>query len=145
MKRCCPRIVPKPLTAVLLAFVVVAGCGKGSPEKYLKIGQDHLNKGKTKEALKAYSQAIDADSKCKKAYIGRAICYADLGQDKKAIADYTKAIELDPSGDAYPYDQRSILYRRAKQNDKAEADKAKAEVIRDGRWEELGNEKNRRR
>lgn len=144
MKRCV-RIVPRSLTVVLFALVVAAGCGKGSPEAYLKAAQDHLNKGKTQEAMQAYSQAIDADPGCKKAYVGRAICHADLGQDAKAIADYTKAIELDPSGDAYPYDQRSILYRRANQNDKADADKKKAEAIRDGRWEELGSEKNRRR
>ena len=54
--------------------------------------------------------------------------YNETGQPQKALADFSKAIELDPS-DSYPYEQRAAIYRnhlndsrRADADDRAAAD-----------------------
>lgn len=125
--------------AVALGCLFVAGCARQSPEEYLKNGERLLSAGKKKEAIAEFTKAIEIDSKCVKAYLNRAMCYNETGRPKRAVADFSRAIELDPT-DAYPYDQRAILYRTVlNEPSKAAADMAKAEAIRDKRWDELKN------
>jgi tetratricopeptide (TPR) repeat protein len=55
------------------------------------------------------------------AYNNRGSAYIELGEYEKAIADYTKSIELDPTNIILYYD-RSMAYNRTGEWDKAIAD-----------------------
>ncbi|HLW66308.1 MAG TPA: tetratricopeptide repeat protein, partial [Gemmataceae bacterium] len=61
------------------------------------------------EALKLVEQAIAADAKSADAYALRADIRTASRQFDKAVADYTKAIELNPQSAAL-YDQRGTAY-----------------------------------
>ena len=52
----------------------------------------------------------------------------DRGETEKAIADYTKAIELDRN-DAAPYQNRGSLYQKMGETEKAKLDFAKAKEL----------------
>ncbi len=116
----------------------LSGCGGGgAPDEHMAKGQRLLADGKKEAAIAEFTKAIEIDPECVKAYLNRAMCYNETGQPREAVADFSKAIELNPT-DAYPYDQRAILYRNVlNEPAKAAADTAKAEAIRDKRWDEL--------
>ena len=59
------------------------------------------------------------------AYRNRGLSYSDLGQYRRAIEDYDKAIELDPN-DATAYYNRGLTYRRLGQYRRAIEDFDKA-------------------
>jgi tetratricopeptide (TPR) repeat protein len=123
--------------AVAFGCLLAGGCARRSPDAHLARGERLLSAGKKKEAAAAFTKAIEIDPKCVQAYLNRAMCYNETGQPKRAVADFSKAIELNPT-DAYPYDQRALLYRTVlNEPSKAAADMAKAEIIRDKRWDEL--------
>ncbi len=125
------------ILAAAFGCLLAAGCARRSPDEHLRKGERLLSADKKTEAIAEFTKAIEIDRKCVKAYLNRAMCYNETGQPKRAVADFSKAIELDPT-DAYPYDQRAILYRTVlNEPAKAAADKAKAEAIRDKRWDEL--------
>src|SRR5262249_48884640 len=58
------------------------------------------------------------------AWINRGIVYTSMGQPDKAIADFSKAIELDPKG-AAAWTKRGIAYEDLGQHEKALADLSK--------------------
>ena len=53
------------------------------------------------------------------------VSYDELGQYQTAIADYTKAIQLDPDY-ALAYNNRGVAYRNLGQYASADADETKA-------------------
>jgi tetratricopeptide (TPR) repeat protein len=65
--------------------------------------------GNHKQAIEAYSRAIELDPKYARAFIFRGIAYAFLGNYRQAIKDYDRAIELDPK-DAYSWGARGTAY-----------------------------------
>jgi Flp pilus assembly protein TadD len=138
---------------VVLAAVVAmgGGCSTSDPapakapkhkvakttQQIVEEGKDLLTKGQKAEAIRAFSRAIKADPKCKEAFSWRAAAFSETGKANEAVADYTKAIALDPN-DAYLYDQRSILYRTVlRDKTKAEADKDKAEKLREKQRDQI--------
>ncbi len=123
--------------AIMFVCLTLVGCGRQSPDEHMKAGEKLLASGKKDAAIAEFTKAIEVAPECLKAYLNRAMCYNETGQPKKAVADFSKAIELDPT-DAYPYDQRALLYRTVlNEPSKAASDTAKAEAIRDKRWDEL--------
>ena len=64
-------------------------------------------------------------------YCNRGIAYADLGQHRRAIEDFGKAIELVPSH-ASTYINRGNVYTRLDQHAKAQEDHAKGKSLRSG-------------
>ena len=60
------------------------------------------------------------------AYHNRGFAYGELKQYDKAIADFDKAIELNPEDVHVDYRNRGVAYRKLKQYDKAIADYDKA-------------------
>jgi Flp pilus assembly protein TadD len=52
--------------------------------------------------------------------------YGVLGQNRIAINDFTKAIQIGSSYDANAYDSRGLVYRRIGEAANADADDAKA-------------------
>ena len=61
-------------------------------------------------ALEAHSKAIELKPDYTDAYIYRARIYSEQGAYEQAIADYTKAIELDPPNLTLPYMERARTY-----------------------------------
>ena len=62
------------------------------------------------------------------AYYFRGNAYKAVGKNEEAIADYTKAIELDPK-DAINYSARGRAYKAVGKNEEAEADSAMAKAL----------------
>ena len=68
------------------------------------------------------------DSRSAPAYNNRGIAYRQQGEFEKAIADLTKAIELDPVV-AAPYNNRGFAFEKLGNKENAEADYAKAKEL----------------
>ena len=83
------------------------------------------NKGKYKEAIEKYDEAIELNPVFAEAYNNRGLAKGDLKQYQEAIADYEKAIELDPN-DADAYNNRGIAKNNLGQPQEAIADYNKA-------------------
>ncbi|MFZ5828567.1 MAG: tetratricopeptide repeat protein [Planctomycetota bacterium] len=125
-----------------LACLPVAGCDTvagrmANAAEAARQGDNFLAKGNRHKAVEAYTRAIKLKPDLTSAYLSRAVALNELGQPEEALADFTKAIELDPTN-SYPYEQRSHIYRTAlKDSRRADADKARAEALRQGRWNNL--------
>jgi Tfp pilus assembly protein PilF len=63
-----------------------------------------------------------------KAYRDRGIAYLSLGEDNKALADFSVALRFDPK-DARAYWNRGIVYRKKHLDREAEADFRKARQL----------------
>jgi len=76
---------------------------------WFKQGYAFQTAGNYKQAVEAYSRAIELDLKYVFAYSNRGVSYGILGDHRQAIKDYDKAIELDPK---YPvaYNNRAVTY-----------------------------------
>ena len=137
--------------AALAAALTLAGCSSQTPDgakpakhkvskttqQIIKEGRDLLDSGKKDKAIEAFDRAIKSDPLCKEAYAYRAAAFNETGKPKQAVADYTKAIELDPN-DSYLYDQRKLIYRHAlKDKAKAEADDQKATALREKQRDQI--------
>ncbi|MCS7303633.1 MAG: tetratricopeptide repeat protein [Thermoguttaceae bacterium] len=66
----------------------------------------------------------------------RGIARQESGQKQKALDDFSKAIELDPT-DNYALEQRAKLYREMGQMAKAQADEDLAAQLREKNREQL--------
>ena len=76
--------------------------------------------GKIEEALSEANQAVAQDPQSENVYRLRASIFRQLGQNQSALADYTKAIELDPSD--FNFDDRAEVYERLGRQCEAIAD-----------------------
>ena len=100
-------------------------------EKFFDSGFDKRKKGDNQGAIEDYTQAIQINHNWGKpsgtyfglpsAYTIRGNAYDDLKESQKAIADYTKAIEL-KSDYALAYYNRGIVHKNLKDYQKAIAD-----------------------
>ncbi|GIW82632.1 MAG: hypothetical protein KatS3mg105_4439 [Gemmatales bacterium] len=86
--------------SLLLSFVFlvhqagqVSGAGKTSDEQ-LKQAVQLIKSGKAKQALELLDRLIRNQPKNQRAYLLRGIVHEDLDEHKKAIADFTRVIEL---------------------------------------------------
>ncbi|KAG0214780.1 hypothetical protein BGX28_001415 [Mortierella sp. GBA30] len=60
-------------------------------------GIDCAQKGQLDDAIKAYTQAIQIDSKCVEAYVARGCTFANIKKWRAAIMDFRAALNLDPN------------------------------------------------
>jgi tetratricopeptide (TPR) repeat protein len=101
------------------------------PDAYER-GMDRFGRGAFQEAIDAFTQAIGERPDWAPAYVMRGNAYqkiTDTAQARwtesqyaeAAIADYTKAIQLDP-GDPEPWFHRAISYRVLRRSDMAVRD-----------------------
>ena len=90
--------------AVLLLALSLCACEQKAPEgptwqEQYDLGVKYLSEGNYKEAIIAFTAAIEIDPKNPLAYIGRGGAYVGSGETEEnlaaALADYEKAIELD--------------------------------------------------
>jgi tetratricopeptide (TPR) repeat protein len=84
--------------------------------------KEYSTKGQYDKAIDACTAAIGSpDSVAYLAYDNRGFAYLQKGHFDKAIADFTKAIEMKPT-EAYAYNYRGLSYYKQAQYDKAIAD-----------------------
>ena len=113
----------RPLVIALALALSAIGCGQ---DQYSDCNQekdlDRQIRGCTSiiERGKRESKSIRAG-----AYTNRGTAYQEKGEVDRAIADYTKAIALDPN-DATAYNNRGFAYYRKGESDRAIADYTKA-------------------
>jgi tetratricopeptide (TPR) repeat protein len=88
-----------------------------------------LRAGKIRSRLSRLHQSHRVKPEYVYAYYGRGNCYYEREKYDLAIADYTKAIELDPKDDV-AYFNRGDCYDKQGEYGKAEADFAKAEELK---------------
>ncbi len=148
------RKLPSLFFAGLLAVVGVVGanaqetkCAEGDHdcriaelEKALKadkknneinynLGLEYQNKGDHKKAIAYYDAYLKAGGRTPEmtaeGHNNRAIAYRASGEDDKALADYNKAIELDPSNANF-YVNRGNLLKASGEADGAIRDYSKA-------------------
>jgi len=121
------------LAILALVFVSLLGCGSSKrAQSLLEKGKKQLFDGNRKGAISTLSDAIKADPGLQEAYVFRGMCYNESNQPKKALKDFTQAIELKPN-DSYAYEQRALIYRNQLNDQaKAAADSKKAAELREG-------------
>ena len=74
----------------------------GDARPYFWTGVIHARRGDHLEAIRAYSEAIDENSRYRLAYHNRALSLMHLGHWQRAIDDCNAMIQLDPDdSDAY--------------------------------------------
>src|SRR5206468_536697 len=86
------------------------------------------------KARDAFNRAIRLNSSSAEAYLGRGIVFdqlVPLVKPEQALADLTKAIELDPKN-AEAYKRRADVFYRMDRSEQALSDYAKALAIRPG-------------
>ncbi|MGD1152000.1 MAG: tetratricopeptide repeat protein [Syntrophales bacterium] len=77
---------------------------------WLEKGSSLTKSGNYKDAIDAYSQAIELNPENAKAYRNRGVNYAMLANHNKAIKDLNKFVELSPKDAADAYVSRGIVY-----------------------------------
>lgn len=70
--------------------------GSAEAEKIIEVGLDFAHKGKLKDALRAFTRAIELDEGKCKAFRYRGISHARIGNHGAAISDFDKALERNP-------------------------------------------------
>ncbi|MBI5587181.1 MAG: tetratricopeptide repeat protein [Deltaproteobacteria bacterium] len=74
-----------------------------------------------KDSVTLWTHVIKTEGEIPLAYNSRGLVYQDLGEHKEAIADFNRAIELDPRY-AFPYNNRGYSYQRMKDYGQAAKD-----------------------
>ncbi|HEY6285729.1 MAG TPA: tetratricopeptide repeat protein, partial [Ktedonobacteraceae bacterium] len=95
---------------------------EAAAEACYEVGKGLGQERKYTESIRFLNRAIELNSDYTWAYIVRGLTYyEDLKEYQRAIADYNRAIELDPSN-AAGYNNRGLVYDNLKQYDQAIAD-----------------------
>src|SRR5262249_13836197 len=66
-------------------------------EQWLEAGDTYFDIKRYKEAMVAYSHAIQLHPRCVYAYYRRGLVYAQLKEYQEAINDYDRAVALNPN------------------------------------------------
>ncbi|MBI3761813.1 MAG: tetratricopeptide repeat protein [Chloroflexi bacterium] len=80
-------------------------------EAHFYIGEAYRQTGKLKEAIEAYGEAIKLNANYAPAYWGRGLAQASLDRSTSALADFQRAIDVDPNWPD-PYMARAAIHRR---------------------------------
>jgi Tfp pilus assembly protein PilF len=92
----------RALAALLLATSAVAGCssGSGGTSTQISFGSKVARDGLWREAAFRFEKAIAAEPKNARAHNNLAVAYEATGEFSRALEEYKKALELDPT-DSY--------------------------------------------
>ena len=102
--------VPTVSEGVADDTVLADSAGRQHAQEWSANGYRQLKMGQHQQAVQEFTRAIGADPSSA-AYTGRALAYTCLGDLEKAVADYDRAIELEP-GQAEAYHDRGTLHER---------------------------------
>ena len=78
---------------------------------YFEIGLKYVAQRKYQMAVQSFSQAINFERSAV-VYLNRGLAYSYLGQDEKAIADYTTAAKLEPDNVEAYYHRAKAYYKK---------------------------------
>lgn len=92
---------------------------KGEELHYRALSEEQLNKRQA--ALNDYSESIRAEPRRGAAYLNRGLLFLDSGRLDKAVADFSRANQLNPH-DVWPLANRGIAYAQMKDAEHAERD-----------------------
>src|SRR5215218_4819153 len=81
---------------LLLCIIVWLSCGAQDVELYFKQGTEAANAGEFEKAERFFTNAIRLDGNYPELWYNRALAKSKMKRYTEAIADYTRAIELDP-------------------------------------------------
>lgn len=84
----------KQFFTILILLIIVWSCESNETKgaRFFLKGNDALNDGDYKEAIRLYTEAIDKYPKLQDAYNNRGVAYYKSGDSYSAIQDYTKLI-----------------------------------------------------
>ena len=85
------------VTGLLLSFLAGITRADSSTKEYLNSARQSLEQGKKEDALAAATKAVDGDSKNPSCYATRAMIQDARHDFEKAVADYSRVIELMPN------------------------------------------------
>jgi Tfp pilus assembly protein PilF len=90
------------LAALLVATSAVAGCSSGSAgtSTQISFGSKVARDGLWREAAFRFEKAIAAEPRNARAHNNLAVAYEATGEFSRALEEYKKALELDPT-DSY--------------------------------------------
>lgn len=120
--------VNKKLKVTAISFVILATSLNLTPafaqQSYAEKGAEQLNKGNYTQAIESLKRAIDQNSDDAPSVYNRAQAYRQNGQNKEAITDYSRYLELAPSDPEshLVYYNRGLSYHSLGQYDNAIAD-----------------------
>ncbi|MBX9568849.1 MAG: tetratricopeptide repeat protein [Candidatus Obscuribacterales bacterium] len=104
---------------------------RGTASDYTNVGMVYALLGNNTEAIAAYDKSIAKDPKIAMTYNNRGTSLSALNQMDRALADYTRAIELDSAysrkkaggvGSEFAFANRARLYSRLNRHEEAIAD-----------------------
>jgi tetratricopeptide (TPR) repeat protein len=87
------------------------------PEVYLERGNAHRMLGETDAALADYQAAVELNASLVAAHNGIAMIYLDRKDSRRALDEFTKSLNLQPSTDAFY--QRGQIYEAMGEHQKA--------------------------
>ena len=84
----------KKLLGLVLLILVIASCESDEDKagRFFLMGNNSLNAGDYKEAIRLYTEAIEKNDKLKEAFNNRGVAYYKDKQYVQAVNDYTHAI-----------------------------------------------------
>ncbi len=91
-------------------------------------GLSHQVLGRSEEAIRDFTRAIEIDPRKASAYNGRCWSRAHLGRPDEALADCDESLRLAPD-DAYALDSRALVYWLLGERDQAKADLRRAREL----------------
>jgi len=111
----------------------LAASALATPETDVREAMTAARAGDMDKAIAAFTRVIEAGtsveaSNLASAYNLRGVCYEAKNDPQQALADYTKAIEIDPKS-AEALGNRAMLYVKLGDKDKAKADAVAARRI----------------
>lgn len=119
--------------SVLFALSALAAAAE--PRSDASAGVDAVRRGALHEAVMHFSRAIDAPDRSPAwraaIYNNRGYAYDELGREDEALADFAKAIELNPNF-APAYNNRGYLHYQRGRTEAAIADYTKAITLHPG-------------
>ncbi len=138
---CLAADTPAPASGVTGGNLTWYRNTKGEPDYPPAVGKlvseaiELINKEHWQEAIEKLTLAIEKQPDAASIYENRGICYQKLHQYEQAIADYSKALELDKSMAAFLYNNRGYCYKSLGKPDLAVADFTEA-LKRDSRFQD---------
>lgn len=125
--------------ALMLATWLCGGCADDDVEytmhgqpigrdtyQEVRAAQDLGKEGRYREAVALLTEAANREPSVAAIWCGRGSCYHALGEDRKAVADYTRAIDLGTGSPRNAYVGRAISYQALGQHARAVADFTRA-------------------
>ncbi len=130
-----PQLSTRLFSCLMLWELLLVGCQPTEEQQRQQIaetiqsGRQLAQGGRSEEAIAAFTEVIRLDPNCAEAYAARADAREVLGELQAAVADSSQVVRLTPD-DPEAYRRRAWLYLKLDDQERADADLAKARQLR---------------